>query len=1427
MKKIIFLSLLLCSFYKSNAQDCNKAVWAKSFGGNSLYNGIVDGGRRNDGTFTVCGSYGNSTFQLGTINLADSGFYHYFLANHDSSGTFTNGTIAAWYENSSDICVIRKIDVGIDNSVYITGYWRGSTVFIGDVLLPSSTRNRVFVAKFNDQLESKWVRYSDWMAADCQANDVASDQNKNVYIVGRFEDNAFKMGNFTVQNYGGNNMWRDDAFFMKFDSLGNTQFLKNIGSPNDDAAMAVVADNNGDIIIFGSAGSTTSNFKFDEHIAIQGTPANSLFLAKYSGIDGHCIWGKFASTLFASNTFSAFDACLAEDNNVLVCGQLAGQVNFYPNTYYTSDGDGYLAKIDTDGNNLWLKTIGGQNSSEIAKHVSYYNGKIAISGTLYSNQPYVGDFPLYSTLSGGGFQAFNAMFNTSGQTLWARGNNVSGSTYYNGCALIDDNGNQLLWGSFKSTQNWYPLSLTNSSSNHKLFLVKFEPFSQTTPFTVSAGPDKEISCGNFAQLNGSINPTTISYGWYPNLGFSGNGNKTPSVNFGINTMCYFYGTYMGCVYRDTVNVSYSNSEITIDAGNDLNFCHGDSIQINTNSSQASATYTWYPSTFINTSTSQNPYVKPNSTTSYIVTATYNGCIDIDTVTVYSREKPIISLPKQDLYYSYYRIHLCANDSLDMIFGNPLYDYNMISSNLVTNAHDNVATLLPISGILKVEATSIYGCYSRDSASVIVHNNQTAPQVLGSVMDRMVCPDDSVNLQVLFTNSASYTFQYGWYSGWQVDSLNGNGWNDISYWDRFQETNSYSTGYPSSTYYSTLKIRNVNANMDGFKFRPYIYDYCSPRGYGDSATLFVGPKISVQPQNITLCQGATDSINVNTASVNSAYFWEIMQGNSFVPLIDQAGVISANGRFLRIENASLSLDSSWVRCKIEGCSPISQAYTDSVLIRVVPVAQITFETQRDTVCQGDSLILMVVVDNPQFFTFRWYENDVIITSNTSSLWGYNTNTLHFTPVNASQNNKTYKCKISNASCNSNVFSNVLSFKVDTSPQITWSTGDYTACSNEGLMQIPEAFPTGGTYSGNYVQNENYFNPNGLSQGNYQIRYTFVDPVNNCPSVSSKNITVYSPPSAVWNGGNILRCENEITPFTLSGGTPSGGFYEGIGVYNGSFYPDSVNVGTYDIHYIYTQSTSGCMDSASRNIVITALPNVTWSGNNDSYCIDDAPFSLSGGLPSGGIYSGSGVTSGSLFSPSLAGIGTHEIQYEYTLSSSGCSNTANKIIEVLPLPSVTWSVSLANCCLNDSPITLNGGQPIGGAYSGTGVTQNLFNPSIAGYGSHSLLYTYSDENNCSAQASQSIFVDECTGISNNENNNLNVFSIEGQLWFTNNFYFKNNYKVDIFNVLGQQIISNKFSDNCSFCKLTDKPLEKGIYFVHFSNGTNEKMFKVLVF
>jgi hypothetical protein len=90
---------------------------------------------------------------------------------------------------------------------------------------------------------------------------------------------------------------------------------------------------------------------------------------------------------------------------------------------------------------------------------------------------------------------------------------------------------------------------------------------------------------------------------------------------------------------------------------------------------------------------------------------------------------------------------------------------------------------------------------------------------------------------------------------------------------------------------------------------------------------------------------------------------------------------------------------------------------------------------------------------------------------------------------------------------------------------------------------------------------------------------------------------------------------------------------------------------------------------------------------------------------------------------------------TLTSSEPCTTSNpatsneQLITVLPVPAVTFTPCFDTITTtNAKPIRLRGGIPLGGTYSGTGISNGYFYPSVAGPGNHLITYTYTNSALC---------------------------------------------------------------------------------------------------
>ncbi|WP_298263527.1 gliding motility-associated C-terminal domain-containing protein [uncultured Lutibacter sp.] len=303
------------------------------------------------------------------------------------------------------------------------------------------------------------------------------------------------------------------------------------------------------------------------------------------------------------------------------------------------------------------------------------------------------------------------------------------------------------------------------------------------------------------------------------------------------------------------------------------------------------------------------------------------------------------------------------------------------------------------------------------------------------------------------------------------------------------------------------------------------------------------------------------------------------------------------------------------------------------------------------------------------------------------------------------------------------------------------------------------PVGGIYSGPGVTDDGNgltysFNPNAAGVGTHSITYTYTN-ANNCSYAASDNIEVFALPTVTFTAPGDL-CANVVTQTGLGGGSPSGGVYSGVGVTddgNGltySFNPAIAGVGINLLTYTYTNA-NGCSVSTSDDIEIFALPTVTFTAPSD-VCINvGTQTGLGGGSPSGGIYSGTGVTddgNGSTYSfnPNIAGVGTHTLTYTYT-NSNGCTVSSSDDIEVFALPTVTFTAPSSPFCPSSSQTGLGGGLPTGGVYSGTGVTDDgngltysFVAPATNGTIPITITYTYTNTNGCTNSASDNVSIED---------------------------------------------------------------------------------------
>lgn len=182
------------------------------------------------------------------------------------------------------------------------------------------------------------------------------------------------------------------------------------------------------------------------------------------------------------------------------------------------------------------------------------------------------------------------------------------------------------------------------------------------------------------------------------------------------------------------------------------------------------------------------------------------------------------------------------------------------------------------------------------------------------------------------------------------------------------------------------------------------------------------------------------------------------------------------------------------------------------------------------------------------------------------------------------------------------------------------------------------------------------PSVYPVGSTTITYLVSDPSGNTVSCQ-QTVTVLDveAPEFISCGMNTTICPGVIiynTPEAMDNCSAT------VSYVSGPQSGDSLTAGTYTVVYVATDS-SGNTDTCSFVVTVVANPTVTLSLPFSTVCVDDGAYTLQGGAPAGGTWSG--PVSGNTLTPSTAGTGTHAITYTYT-DANGCFNSATDTVVI---------------------------------------------------------------------------------------------------------------------------------------------------------------------
>jgi hypothetical protein len=274
---------------------------------------------------------------------------------------------------------------------------------------------------------------------------MASD-GSNVYVagnvIGQLENNTVKGGN--------------DAYLAKYDSQGNQVWIKQYGTYTLEESYKITVDDNGNIY---TAGHTFGNLGALNQNQGQGPvfelPSTDSYVAKYNS-DGNQLWvAQFGTITLDDNWGVAVD----DNGNVFAGGNTKGSFGG-PNAGLAGEYDPWLVKLNQDGQTDWVRQFGTPDYDFL------WDIETDSVGNVYATGWTLGDL---GGKNAGSYDVWLAKYDTNGNQLWTKqfGTSQDDETFLDGIH-IDANDNIFLAGN--TTGN---LGGTNAGS-YDAWAAKFD-----------------------------------------------------------------------------------------------------------------------------------------------------------------------------------------------------------------------------------------------------------------------------------------------------------------------------------------------------------------------------------------------------------------------------------------------------------------------------------------------------------------------------------------------------------------------------------------------------------------------------------------------------------------------------------------------------------------------------------------------------------------------------------------------------------------------------------------------------------------------------------------------------------------------------------------------------------------------------------------
>jgi len=512
------------------AQNLN-LEWAKSMGGGNQdesFSITLD----DSGNVYVTGNFKDTVdFDPGpsSFYLTSNGRFDIFIQKLDASGKFN------WARSMGGTRDDFSTSITIDTvgDVYVTGSFKDTVDFGGagsSFNMISNGDYDIFILKLDSRGNTKWVKSFGGKDYDVSTS-ITTKGADNVYICGAFYDTIYYNqggGQLSLTSFG-----YMDALVVKIDGGGNFIWAKSFGGKRSEEGRSITTDGSGNVYVTGSFGKTAD---FDPDTSIFNLTSNGSADPYILKLDegGNFIWAKsWGGTLNDQGVSIATDTL----GNVYATGYYEDLVDFDPslatfNLTSKGDYDIFLQKLDSSGNFMWAKSVGGSLQDVARSVITDTSGSVYVTGSYNDKVDFDPDTAsTFNLTSKGGVDVFIQKLDNSGNFIWAKSMGGMYNDWSNSISA-DKSGNVFVTGGFNSTADFDPSAATfnlTSKGQWDAFVLKLSKCGFVT------GIDVVTACDSYTWIDGNTYTSNNSLSTFTSTNLHGC-DSVSTLNLTINTV---------------------------------------------------------------------------------------------------------------------------------------------------------------------------------------------------------------------------------------------------------------------------------------------------------------------------------------------------------------------------------------------------------------------------------------------------------------------------------------------------------------------------------------------------------------------------------------------------------------------------------------------------------------------------------------------------------------------------------------------------------------------------------------------------------------------------------------------------------------------------------------------------------------------------